>query len=738
MSNNLTRTTTLQYVDGVQELPTDPIMESEAARNLVGRLGYLMLGKDLAKSVTSSLSFNLVNFALTLGGVAGEQIYVQGRMADDFNTAVVITVDDADGSQDRYDLISIQYAEKQVDTTSRNVDSVIDVVAPADIYYTYEGVNFSYTPGTPGAGGAPATPGGYEPWLVIKVPATAVVNDNSNVEELALTPAALLALASALIPDGYPGSPSFTAGVVRMLYSVYDVGYKMDLYNAVENSSYLGTFWASPIGASDYLVAGNIPTRYWRHQWTIRMRVKPGAGAQTLTGPFYSSDQTTAIGAGSSQASSISVMLGLGQIPSAYPSPLGGSSTLNVFLDDKVATYSYAAFKNPNPDAVAALDSVLVGGVTGGSHGFGSTWSVTVPDDGKYHHLDFRQYTHITVATAPEAAHIRQWPYLPTNSGGGLDATKFAFLGPPTTVFTPKLVVQPGTVAYFKTGLTSNLSATYYDASGNVDVGCTFSWTANAGSIGATGARTGLNMTGVGVGTTVTVTCTAHPSIGGSAVQTIAVLSTPYSVVQVGRNSGAGSSLSVPFGAAVSVGNTVLTVAAGFGPSVVTFSDPTGFTRIEQRNSGNLWSSLSLLKISGGTQQAQAAAQTINAGVAVGLAAITFEIVGLVDNPVDAYLSVADITGTARSLNSGDVTTTAADDMIIGWGISTGFANLPDLGFSASLGMRRDYVWQDAANAVELQAGWGVRHATGAVKTTLDGLTEPQQLLVGTLALKHA
>jgi hypothetical protein len=400
--------------------------------------------------------------SVTVGSL-GQRVLVQGRLAD-YLPATTVPIAAATNA-DRLDLIAFAYSDVIVPTgaTARVMDPYGNINPAVATSWVYRGITLTVVTGTPGAG-LPAAPSGFDPLAQVHVAAGATVLAAGDITLLLPT------IASELIARLSFGLVTSVNGKVGPIALDPQAGITIDNTGPdvkIGNGGVLslnGQTGAQKIKAD----SANVTVSTHGDSVGIAVSASAAAGVQSIT----------------SADGSIAVVPGTGGAVDLSARPNGSTAGFQAGIVRYVLAVNYGtAITTPIASAGYGIHGSVLGSifliVLGGSGGFGAgqggtaeahfklrvkagagaqtisgqtpqnpaandtasvffdnvlkattssaavlAWSVTVPDDGALHTL----VLHLHCTGCPTGAQWSAW--IPDDGHGGVDMTKFAYVGP--------------------------------------------------------------------------------------------------------------------------------------------------------------------------------------------------------------------------------------------------------------------------------------------------------------------
>jgi chitodextrinase len=167
-------------------------------------------------------------------------------------------------------------------------------------------------------------------------------------------------------------------------------------------------------------------------------------------------------------------------------------------------------------------------------------------------------------------------------------------------------------------------------------------------------------------------------------VTTAAAPAIPPSFVQVSENQiSSGASISASFNVATTTGNTIIVVVSWSNNSPVSVTDSQGDTFVSVSPATSWWNGYSAQVFYATNVAGGATTVTASFGTSVSFFGTLYanEYAGInAANPIDATASAS---GASSLLNSGNITTTSANDLIFGAGVSDNSVTAAGTGFTA-------------------------------------------------------
>lgn len=175
MSSQITPQGDIGYIDGLLVFPGDLLNDNISQLNADGEVLASMLGGydalPMINPVTMTATVGGGHVNVTVGTL-GQWLICQGRMCD-YIPLTTLTQSPPDGVTSRVDILCVQYTQTGTDGVTRVFQQPDGSDSTTTILTERQSVTWDYVQGTPGAG-QPATPGGFELFAVIAVPAGAV------------------------------------------------------------------------------------------------------------------------------------------------------------------------------------------------------------------------------------------------------------------------------------------------------------------------------------------------------------------------------------------------------------------------------------------------------------------------------------------------------------------------------------------------------------------------------------
>ena len=376
-----------------------------------------------------------------LVGALGQRVFVRDtngslQLADYLPTQTV-TIAAADTSQTRIDLISMLYNE--VDAGDFNVayqDAQGNVSTPpngVNAHYVGRSISLVYTEGTPG-GGAPTVPSGTYALAEVQVLANATSLLQGNIANQVPTLAYLLQQSGAVPAfsetfnsvDGYLNFGDSEGNDVNILLNQpYPT-----IYSSPDNSVNISI-------TPDTITQPVLPS----HPLTLNLSVdatkigntQGAGGTSTIAGQAgiaYSSFRQN-IGSAytgfepSSDVNynGIAAPLGYVQYIQLRATPCTIQFELGIRVKAGAGAQTIGGPAEATGNFFVGLNDVIKFGPQNST--IQMNWSVTVPDDGNVHTLVF----HVDNTTSSSIL-VAAW--IPQNGNGGIDTTKFDYIGPIT------------------------------------------------------------------------------------------------------------------------------------------------------------------------------------------------------------------------------------------------------------------------------------------------------------------
>jgi len=370
--------------------------------------------------------------AVTVGGL-GQKVLVQSRLADYLPAQTFVLA--AASSAARYDLIAFAYADVIVPSgLTANIMDTQGNIAPAQpTSYVYRGIQLTVVTGTPGAA-RPGAPSGFDPLAQVQVPAGATALSVADITLLLPTIAARLI---ALTGGGVSGVNGKTGAVVINSGS----GIAIDNSGSavvIDNTGVLsvnGQTGNVSISAGGGGGIGSITS----HDGSIGV-VNSGSAVDlsarpngiTLASQCGISNFSLAVNYGTAQTGPLtfiygtdSCVLGSVQLPIMGSGNSNGAAEAHFRLLVKSgAGAQHIAGAVPLPNTGVVTATVFLDGVQiGTSANTVLNWSATILDDGNMHTLVLHSHTNVAPVVTAWAA------WVPANSSGGIDATRFSYVG---------------------------------------------------------------------------------------------------------------------------------------------------------------------------------------------------------------------------------------------------------------------------------------------------------------------